>query len=68
MALLSEALKEKIYDVRMIKRGISNGKVSREELNKSVQSLKDDSENADITKIDVLLESLSKKPGHHHSS
>ncbi len=61
MALLSEAVKEKKFDIRMIKRSTSSGLVTQDEMNKNSLTLKDDSENADYTNIDTLFESITSK-------
>jgi hypothetical protein len=61
MALLSEALKDKEFDVRMVSRGIARGTLQRDDVEKQVKKLTDDTSNADSINLEVLLESVSGK-------
>ena len=63
MALLSEASKEKEFDVRMINRGLSKGLITQDEVEKHKKSLSDDAETADYIDLEVLLESVKGKSG-----
>lgn len=64
MALLSEAYKEKKFDNRLVRRSISSGAVTQEEISKNEKTLSDDSENATYTNLDELFEGLnSRKTG-----
>ncbi len=56
MALLSEASKEKEFDVRMINRNVVKGTLSRQDVEKNEKKLPDDSANADYVNIDSFLE------------
>ncbi len=61
MALLSQALKEKNVDVRMVARGQSRtdkSTITNEEYQKYLKSLPDDADNADAINLDQLTDQL----------
>ena len=64
MALLSEAVKEKEFDTRMLQRGLAKGLVTHEEIEKNQKKLSDDSANVATTNLDEIFSSVtSRKSG-----
>ena len=63
MALLSNGLKEKEYDVRMVQRGLNKGLVQQDEIDKHLKKLSDDAENADYIDLEVFFEGVGGKSG-----
>lgn len=63
MALLSEALKQKKFDVRMIERGYTKGHYSAAEVEKNQNQLPDDKENADHINLDEVYQGIKGKSG-----
>ncbi|MGE4232750.1 MAG: hypothetical protein AB7F43_05410 [Bacteriovoracia bacterium] len=68
MALLSKAIEEKMFDVRMLERSMHKGIINLQDIEKNEKKLPDDSENAEYTNIDELaLESTGSgnlRPQH----
>ena len=60
MVLLHDAVNAKKLDVRLVERNVNRGSVTNDELNKSVSSLPDDSENADYVAIDSFKDDDSE--------
>ncbi len=56
MALLNEAVDAKKLDVRLVERNISRGVISQVDLEKSLKTLPDDSENAQWISIETLVQ------------
>ena len=56
MTLLHEDVESKKFDVRMIERNVARGVVSSADVQKAVESLPDDAENADYISVNTLLE------------
>ncbi len=54
MTLLSDASESKKFDVRVVERNINRGRVQPQEFQQAVQSLPDDSENAEWISIESL--------------
>lgn len=54
MTLLHEAVDAKKFDVRVVERNVTRGSVRLDDYQKSVNSLPDDSENAEYTSIETL--------------
>lgn len=63
MALLSNAVKEKEFDIRMVQRGLSKGLILKDDVDKHHKKLADDSENADYLNLSTLFESIGGKSG-----
>lgn len=63
MALLSDGIKQKEFDVRMIQRKLSKGLILQEEVEKNQRKLPDDTENADYVALDSFFEGLAGKSG-----
>lgn len=63
MALLSQCLKDKDFDVRMVQRALTKGLILAEEVEKHSKKLTDDGENADFVRIDSLMEGVTGKSG-----
>lgn len=62
MTLLNEAVKEKKLDIRMIERNLSQGVVSKNELEQAALELADDAANADWISLDALRKRLERNP------
>ena len=58
MALLSQAIREKEFDIRTIERNLSKGLISSDAAEKHSETLPDDSENASSVNVDELFESI----------
>ena len=58
MTLLSEAIKEKILDVRMLTRNLFKGVIVQEDIDKQQKTLPDDGANAEYTNVDLILEDV----------
>ncbi len=54
--LLSEAIKEKEFDIRMINRNVVRGTLARQDVEKNEKKLADDSANSDFVNIDSFLD------------
>lgn len=65
MALLHEAVEEKKLDVRVAERNISRGVTTPDDLQKSLDKLPDDSDNAQWVNIEVLLKDESSDSHQH---
>ena len=64
MALLSEAVREKEFDTRMLQRGMAKGLVTQEEIDKNQKKLADDAANVATTNLDEIFASVtSRKSG-----
>lgn len=63
MALLSKAIEDKTFDVRMIQRGLNKGLMTRDEVEKNTKKIADDSSNADYIDVTTLFESVGKEAG-----
>jgi hypothetical protein len=63
MALLSEAMREKELDVRMVGRGLGKGQIFAADMLKHEDKLEDDGANAEHINLDVVLESIRGKSG-----
>lgn len=63
MVLLSQAMKEKEFDVRMVGRSIGKGLIFAGQLQKYESSLSDDSDYADFVNLDQVLEAVRGKSG-----
>lgn len=63
MALLSQALKDKEVDIRMIQRGLNKGFVSLDEVEKMTKRLQDETESAEFTNLETFMEGLGGKSG-----
>lgn len=69
MALLSDALKEKRFDVRMTERSLNKGTIESAELDKFVKSLPDDAEQGEMMDLDAMFEELPSRgqlKAHHN--
>lgn len=56
MSLLHEAVLEKKFDTRVVERNINRGMTQPSELKKFLEQLPDDSENADFSSVDELID------------
>jgi hypothetical protein len=56
MILLNNATESKKFDTRVIERNLQRGRITPEEIQKSVDSLPDDAENADYIEIESLVD------------
>lgn len=63
MALLSDGLIGKEFDVRMVQRGLSKGLILADDVEKHLKKLTDDADNADYLNLDEVLEGLRGKSG-----
>lgn len=54
--LLSEAIKEKEFDIRMINRNVVRGSLARQDVEKNEKKLPDDSANADFVSLESFME------------
>ena len=63
MALLSEKMKEKFFDVRMIQRGMSKGTHTQAEVDKFLKNLPDDAENVDVYNLEDAYNEVCGKSG-----
>lgn len=61
MALLSDSMKEKEFDVRIVKRSLSKGLVLQADIDKHMKKLTDDQDNASVLNVEELLESVLNK-------
>jgi hypothetical protein len=61
MALLSEATKEKEFDLRTVDRALAKGLMNRDQLTKHIKSLPDDSEFVDSINTEELMEGIEGK-------
>ncbi len=68
MALLHESVDYKKMDVRLVERNIARGVLSREELNQALETLPDDSENADFVQVDALMGDAGDSEMNRHGS
>ena len=59
MALLSDGIKGKEFDVRMVQRGLNKGLVLLDDIEKHQKKLPDDSENAEFVSLDSFFEGLN---------
>jgi hypothetical protein len=55
MALLHESVEKKKMDVRMIERNVTRGVISQSDVDQSLKSLPDDSENATHVSVEALV-------------
>jgi hypothetical protein len=63
MSLLSDGMKDKEFDVRMVARKLSKGLILQEEVDKHEKKLVDDSEIANYVNLEEALESVRGKSG-----
>lgn len=63
MALLSEAIKEKEFDVRMVQRGLNKGLLLQDDVQKHLKKLSDENANADYVNVDELRQSVDGQSG-----
>lgn len=63
MALLSEALNEKEFDIRMVSRGLNKGHVLQDDVEKHMKKLSDDTSNSEYLNLEILLEGIGGKSG-----
>jgi hypothetical protein len=64
MALLHEAVEEKKLDVRVAERNITRGVTTADELQRALDKLPDDSDNAQWVNIESLLKDESSDSTH----
>ena len=62
MSVLSKALNEKSFDVRMIERGLPKGQILKQDVDKYLSKLSDDSQNALYVNTDSYLDEIKKQP------
>ncbi|MEK6704534.1 MAG: hypothetical protein AABZ06_01980 [Bdellovibrionota bacterium] len=68
MVLLHDAIESKKLDIRIIERNIAKGVVTSAEVDKHLQQLPDDSENADWVSIESLSqEEIDDRPNGSQS-
>lgn len=58
MGLLSQYIKEKEFDIRMLERGLSKGTVLREDVEKNQKKLADDVDNQAVIDVMELYEQV----------
>jgi hypothetical protein len=58
MTLLHEAVDEKKLDVRLIERNLNRGSVTPAEVQKSIEALPDDEDNAEYVSVEELMSEL----------
>ena len=63
MTLLSTALKEKEFDVRMIQRNLSKGNLLQEEVDKNQKKIEDSQDNVEFLNLDELMDTVEGKSG-----
>jgi hypothetical protein len=63
MALLSDGIKEKEFDVRMVQRALNKGLVQQDDIDKHLKKLPDDSANCYYMNLETLSEGVSGKSG-----
>lgn len=63
MALLEDGIRQKGFDVRMVQRGLNKGVLLKEEVNRHLKDLPDDSENAEFVNLEVLGEGIAGNSG-----
>ena len=63
MALLSDALKEKEFDIRMVSRKLSKGLMLEEEVTKHESTLPDESENCAYVNLEELHNEIRGRSG-----
>lgn len=63
MALLSQGLKDKELDIRMVQRGLTKGLLRTDDIEKHNKKLPDDAENAEYTNLETMMEVLGGKSG-----
>lgn len=63
MALLSDGLKSKEFDIRMVQRGLNKGLILQDEVEKHQKKLPDDAENAEFVSLDTFMEGIGGKSG-----
>ncbi len=61
MALLSQAVKEKEFDIRTIERGLAKGVVSHDVVAKHYKGLVDETEASQLLNTEELYESIKGK-------
>lgn len=61
MTLLSESVESKKFDVRVAQRSVERGKLKAEELQKFVETLPDDSANAEYVAIQSFVDDDSEE-------
>ncbi len=61
MTLLKTAVDEKLYDTRVMERGLAKGQRTAEELEKHASKLPDDAALSTTLNIDELVESIKGK-------
>lgn len=63
MALLSDGMRDKEFDVRMVARKLSKGLILQDEVEKNEKKLVDDTENATSINLEEAFESVRGKSG-----
>lgn len=63
MALLSDGIKEKEFDVRMVQRALNKGLLQQDEVEKHEKKLADDGENAEYINLETFFEGVGGKSG-----
>lgn len=61
MALLSEAMKEKETDSRMLNRSVAKGLLLKADADKKIGTVQDDADNAITTNIEDLMNEVKNK-------
>lgn len=56
MTLLNTATESKKFDTRVVERNLQRGRITPEEIAKSIAALPDDAENADYIEIESLVD------------
>lgn len=62
MSILSKALNEKSFDVRMIERGLPKGQILKQDVEKHLSKLSDEAQNAEYVNTDAFLTEIKKQP------
>ncbi len=63
MALLSNGIKDKEFDIRVIQRGLNKGLLQQDDVDKHHKKLPDDAANADYIDLEVFMEGVGGKSG-----
>jgi hypothetical protein len=63
MALLSEGMRDKEFDVRIVARKLNKGQILADEVEKYEKKLADDTDNAEYVNLDATLEGVRGKSG-----
>lgn len=63
MVLLSDAMNEKEFDVRMVARGLNKGLILREDVSKYEKKLVDEAAHGEYINLETNLEAIRGKSG-----